>query len=696
MAEETITILKVGTDESIKSVGDLRENIKLLKAQLNELEIGTEDYKNTLEELRVNQNAVKDAMYATTASMDDVAKSATGVSKTYNGLVHQMAALKEELRATDVSTEAGKKRFSELAMQIQMVNNDLKEMDAQQGNFQRNVGDYSGSILDAFGKMGGGVGQAAKSVTDFKDKLVMVGKVPIVLVISSIVTVLDKLGAAMKGSETTTRALTQAFAPFKAAGDLVDRMLQGLGNAVSSLANGLTKLLDKWGLLSEEAKQRQAEARERIALTDLEREYMVRNAEDEQKISELRAKMAEKDKYSAQQRLKWADEWKTALLDVAQRNKELAQRELELAEAEASHSENSAEVNQKLAELRVKAIQAQTNYNNQLREANAQIAEISASAKAAAQSTAREASGVAKEVADLVDKVLEDTQTAFDTEVKVFEEKEQEKLKIAKDSEARRLQEFEKYNQRRLTDLDNSLITDKEREARRYEIEHDALLTRIGLLEDFKKAALERNDIDAFLEYSQEIADTQVEIEQHANARKKALYEQDVANRKEAITQVASATTAILGSIADLYESNTELSVEEAKKVKNLRISSAIIETISGAVAAYMSAQSLPTPTNMIVGALNAATVTAAGLAQIAKLRNAQVSTTSSGGSLSLSSAIANAPSVQTEVQNVRSVTSASEEEMLNATRNQRVYIVQSDIEAAAQQSRVQVQESSF
>lgn len=77
MAEEVITILKVGTDEAVKSVNDLKNNVKILKENLGDLEIGTKEYQDTLEELKVNQAAVKDAMYATTASMDDLTKAAT-------------------------------------------------------------------------------------------------------------------------------------------------------------------------------------------------------------------------------------------------------------------------------------------------------------------------------------------------------------------------------------------------------------------------------------------------------------------------------------------------------------------------------------------------------------------------------------------------------------------------------------------
>ena len=140
MAEEVITILKFDTD--VKSINDLRNNIKILKENLGDLEIGTQEYQDTLEELKVNQAALKDAMYATTASMDDLKNAATGTSESYNSLVHRMSSLKEELRATDVSTEQGKARFKELASEINNVNDKLKDMDALQGNFQRNVGNY--------------------------------------------------------------------------------------------------------------------------------------------------------------------------------------------------------------------------------------------------------------------------------------------------------------------------------------------------------------------------------------------------------------------------------------------------------------------------------------------------------------------------------------------------------------------------
>jgi hypothetical protein len=144
-----------------------------------------------------------------------------------------------------------------------------------------------------------------------------------------------------------------------------------------------------------------------------------------------------------------------------------------------------------------------------------------------------------------------------------------------------------------------------------------------------------------------------------------------------------------------MYESDEESAEKNADKIKALRISEATINTISGAIGAYMSAVStLPPPYGIIVGAAQAATVTAAGIAQIAQMRKTKVG---SSGAVSTPSAVVSAPSVETNVPSVRSVTSATEEERLNQmAKDQRVYIVSSDIEAALDDNKTRVEESSF
>ena len=212
-----------------------------------------------------------------------------------------------------------------------------------------------------------------------------------------------------------------------------------------------------------------------------------------------------------------------------------------------------------------------------------------------------------------------------------------------------------------------------------------------------------QKETDAMIEA--DLQQTQSEIEEYF-AEQERLRAEDLKDAEEKAKQkievmqsVASATSSILGAIADIYESDTDGAEKNAKKIKALRIASATIDTISGAIGAYMQAvKTLPAPTGAIVGAIQAAAVTAAGMAQIAKIKNTNVAASESASKTSPDiPAISAAPTLTTEVANVRSLTSASEEDRLNQmASDQRVYIVASDIEASQNQIKTQVSESSF
>ena len=159
----------------------------------------------------------------------------------------------------------------------------------------------------------------------------------------------------------------------------------------------------------------------------------------------------------------------------------------------------------------------------------------------------------------------------------------------------------------------------------------------------------------------------------------------------------ASATSSMLGSIADSIEALSDNQDAAAEKTKALRVAATTIDTIAGATGAYMQAAStIPPPAGVIVGATQAAAVLATGMANIAKMKATSLSSLSSP-SFSSPSASVSAPNVPTQLDAVRNLTSASEEERLNRmAQSQKVYILQSDIEAAGAASKVQVTESTF
>ena len=655
MAEETIQIIRIETGEAVKSVNDLRENVKILKDRLGDLEIGTTEYQDTLEELKVNQAAVKDAMYATTASMDDLAKAATGTSNSYNALVHRMAALKEELRATDVSTEQGKERFKELAAQINEVNDNLKDMDALQGNFQRNVGNYPGLMktfsgsLDALDK---GLKATAGGVGGLKDGFDALAVNPAFTILGIVVDLFGSLANTLKEDETSMAAVNKAGVSLEPVFKFLKGILEKVVNIVADLITKVSSFVQSNGLIPK----------------IIDGVVGVGNAIFKFVVAPFKG-VVEAIKVFKEQGVR-------GLGDAAK------------AFANEMKTGISFKSNYQAGESIVDAITAGIKDKKK---------DVSAAGK-----------DVIKPLKDGIDmeldKMIQELDKEMDKMIQDLDKEQEDANKIANSIAQGRLANLDKAAKHQLELNDILVEDDREKAEKAYQIQLSANERRLAALEQFAQDALERGDIDAYLEYQQEAADLEVEIETNALREKKRLREQDAKDAKEKAKQqmevmqsVASATSGILGSIADMYESDEKNSEKNANKIKGLRIAAATIDTISGAVGAFMqAAATIPPPMGAIIGGIQAAAVTAAGIAQIAKMKSTKVSGSASN-SAPTAPAVTSAPVRTIDIQQVRSVTSASEEDRLNQmASDQRVVLVMSDLEVKQNQSRVQVAEASF
>lgn len=658
MAQDTVNILRVDTKEAVKSINDLKENIKSLKSSLGDLEIGTEEYQDTLDRLKINQNALRDAMYATSASLEQVADAAKGANIkwdannklidkgniSYNELVHTMAALKEEWRST-----ADEVRRAELGERIAQTNQKLKDMDASVGNFQRNVGNYSSALdglKEGFLATAGGAGAVINPIKNVTMGFKTLSATPVIAILGLLANILTKVINNLDASEKNTNKMTLALAPLKAGTTALTKVFQFLGDKLADVATWLTNILSKLGFIDEAMQEHKAIAEEEIALTERRREVEKANADAQLEVAKLRAQAAEKDKYTAAERLKFIEDAAKKEREIADRNIEIARREYEVLERKSELADNSKEENDALAEAYVRLQNAETDYFNKTRELSAQRVEAINQIKA--ETEANQSLLESKE--DL--KAFEDEYEGF-VEDDPWAEYEEQQRREAANKEATEALLNELLEEQRLKD-----------EARQWELEQEQAFT----------AALEA-------EQQKRIDDRQAEV--------RAAIDNSL--------MLATATSGVLASIADMYEADEKNAVKNAKKIKALRIAEATINTISGAIGAFMqSVSSIPPPLGQIIGAANAAAVTAAGMVQIGQLRNTSV-TGSSGSASGIGEMSINAPNVDTELQSVRNITSASEEERLNRmAQSQRVYILQSDIEAAGNQSRAQVAESSF
>ena len=556
-----------------------------------------------------------------------------------------MAALKEEFRATGDAA-----RREELGKEIKSINDQLKNLDALQGNFQRNVGNYAGSIKEAFKGMGDridalrkGLKLAGGGLNDMKDATEGLSKSPAIATFGILVSVAMKLADSLKDNETAMNAIKKAMASLQPVMDFFSGIIEKLADILVDVISEVTEFVTNNGLIDKVIKGVMG----------------VGNAILEFVIAPFKGIIAA-IKVFREQGVK-------GLGDAAR----------------AFGQEMKSGVSFK-QNFQAGQVAAET---------------ILAGAKSKKKEVKQAGKEIGKELGDGILEGIEDIDKMLEEDLAKMLKAQSDANKAATKQAEERLKSLDKVTAHQL-ELNSILVEDdRERAEKEYQIQAAANQRRLALLDQFKQDALGRGDLDAYLAYDQERADLEVEIETNALREKQRIRKEDLKDaeknaqaQKALMKGIASATSSILGTIADMYENDEKNSVRNANRVKNIRIAAATIDTISGAIGAYMAAAKMGQP---ILGAIQAAAVTAAGFAQIAKIKQTKVSADSS--SSSPATAIASAPTLQTEVANVRSISSASEEERLNQMADeQRVYILASDIEASQNRIKTRVEESSF
>lgn len=810
MALENVTILRVGTDEAVRNVADLRENIKALKQELDNADASFEDNARVTEELRKNQAALRDAMYATASETDDLTKKADALydengklNGSYNDLVHTMAELKSAWRSTTDQTER-----DNLGDRIARINDSLKEMDGTVGNYSRNVGDYANkmgvALEKAFKSTAGSAANVINPLKNVKNGLTAISATPAVAILGLLAQAIQLVVKNLSSAEENSNRMTRALSAFQPVADTVKNVVQALGGAIASLVEGIVNLLDKWGMLDEAAKKRQELAEQDIELTNKQRENLIANAEAERDIAELRAQAADKQNYTAEERLAFLRQAADKEEEIAARALEAARLEYEIQKARSELTQNSKEENDKLAQSYANLVKAETDYHNKQRELQGQINGVIKEEARNRRQASQEAARQAKEAAEAAKARIDAERSLLLQEAAVLQEGSAERLDLEKQARAKEYELAVENAKQKITDAEalnrtlKVLKTSYDRDIEAMEKKHQRALTdeitqeyrnRVSAAEEgsaeylaatlelrkrelatiekadgeseaayrgriiaaqkavaeaekaitdavaaaVKKAEDEaeeearihlENEMNALRDGSLERLDAAVALKKHEldtlhqleGESNEAFRARELAAQKEydealkasfegrvAIVQnYAGSISSLIGAVADIIESAGDQSEQQARDMKNLRIASAIIDTLSGAVAAYMgTVKEIPGTAGIILGAINAATVTAAGVAQIAKLRATDVSRKSSGSAaisaVSASAPTTTAPSLGTAAASSRSVTGSSEETGINgAQQNIRVVLVQSDLEAAQQKAAAVQVESTF
>ena len=577
MAEAEVKILTV---DAVQNMNDLRKAIHDTKEELAKYELGTEDYQRVLGDLIKEQNLMRGALNGTTASMDDLKKAAAGATDSYNGLVNKMADLTRKFRATKDAAER-----ANLGAQIKEINDQLKEMDAMRGNFQRNVGDYfnqtSAAMKSVIKDLPSALDKVKGPLRDIEGTMGLMGKHPILGIIGLLAPLLAQVATSLKEDESAMAGVKKVMDALKPVTDFFAGLLEQIVDVLGDLIGKVGEFLGSSGIF------------QRI----VQGVIGVGNAILQFVIAPFKGIVAA-IKVLKEQGVKGLGDAARAFTDEMQNG--------------FAFKEND------------KAGQAVADA-------------ITAGAKSK------------KPGREIAQSVKQDMEKEFSAEemAKMWERA------MAKYNERKNRKDALSSEMQGVLDEQNALI----------EAEVDAYI-----------AALERE-----AEEEKFIREAQVE------AAKKA-----AKDRLDAMGFYASNASSILNSVADMLE-------DEGNAAKNIRIAAATIDMISGAVTAFSTAQQLGPIAGPIVGAINAAAVVASGLANIAKIRATNVSKDAAPTSSAPAQATVSAPALETAVPTTTVINGARTETALNrASQPSRVYVVQSDIEAAAQDTRVQVAESSF
>ena len=537
----------VSAGYSFKSLGDAKKYIDRLRASLIDLDETSAEYAERVDEIDKVQDKLNKAMKAT----GDKTKDAEG---SYNALSKQMSELKKAFKATNDEAER-----EVLAKQIVNINDQLKEMDASIGNYQRNVGNYEAAftkglsgIADKLQALGNPLAIAKNGVNALGKAMKALIANPIGAFIMAIVVAVKALKKGFEGSETATNSLKRAFSALQPIMNAISNVFTGFANIVGSIAekaipalvNGLQKasdwmmtLLNKLGIVSDEklesfrksieaqkeaVKTTQELTDREIALTERKRKFQVDEAKAEMEVAELKSKASDKEKYSAKEREKFLNDAIAKERAINNEKLALVQEEYDIMKKRSELTDNDAATNDALAEAEARLYNTKREYYAKEKELVAQKVaagqELSAAEKKRLEESekiAEKADELKKEELKKAEEIKERAELSLlsnkDRELKILEKKyneekallekyEQDTTKLTAEYEAKKqeimgLPEAKEINERAIQSLMNG--TDRQLDVlkKRYEEE---------------KKLLEANGIDTVnltKEYQRQVAE---------------------------------------------------------------------------------------------------------------------------------------------------------------------------------------------
>lgn len=377
--------------KTINSTKELREEIKRLQDELVKTEAGTAQWDATSQKLVAAQERLTSVTKANKVETQAAADSIAGMEKQYKNLYNQYKLLTEEER----NSPFGKQMAASLEELSTKLNTSKKEV----GNFKDNIGRYTDSAIEAFGKMGISVGGlqgplklANGSFKAFNKTLMANPLVWIIAALKVIIGVFNKVKDAIMSNEESQMALNEAMSAFQPIIDAVKNGMDKLGQVVVKVigwvADAFRKIreigaamTDFLGItdganakVKEQNKLYQDLAKSKNEYTKAQREATKLNASQNAEVQTLLDQAAATT--DQKEKLELLNQAKEIQNQITERNIALAEENLRILQTEASLTANDAEMNDKLAQAEAAVAQARADGAAATKRMSSQIATL--------------------------------------------------------------------------------------------------------------------------------------------------------------------------------------------------------------------------------------------------------------------------------------------------------------------------------
>jgi myosin heavy subunit len=468
---EKILEIKVDVNDAIKGITDLNKEIdaqrqyqKRLQEQIKELSKDYAANAGEIEQLQQEMVKSKELTKDYSSQVQVLSRNVQNQLKVDRENIGSLKQLRAQLSnltsAYDALSEEERNaaKGREMKDKINEVTDSLKGAEEATQRYYRNVGNYENAIKNTIG-LNGKFGQTLQNVaemtkngvgpalTQMNTAVRNVGKEttkllanPIVATLALIATAIMAVVKGIKSSEENTAKWSATMAKFKPFMDLVTVACQkfagvildiigGIGKATGAVMKWLEKLPlvgDKIADINKESERYVQIAEESYQIDVDRRKLEEESANAALKVSELRTKAKDKERYSDEERLKFVQEANEVERKIAEEKVALAERALKAAEEEAKATQNQKEVEEKLSQLRIAVSNEQKAYFDKTRELleqeNTIKNEIAAKDKARADATEAENDKKLAKQKEYNDALEEATREAEDMFIELMEE----------------------------------------------------------------------------------------------------------------------------------------------------------------------------------------------------------------------------------------------------------------------------------